>query len=264
VHVLLAIAVMPLWLSGLLLVVVPTLIILCGPVVVRRFVPVDVLIVNNEVAGFKFAVLGVVYAVLLGLAVVSVWEKFSDAEGAATREAASLVAMYRLSGGLEPTLQATLRPALSDYARSVIADDWPAMGQARSSRKTFEALNRLYATTLAPAASDSHDAILFNALLTQLNALTEARRDRLILASGIVPSVIWLVLVIGAVVTLTFTFFFALRNLRVQLLMTAMLSVVIFLALYVALEIDYPFAGPVSVAPEGMRLVLDDFGIPLQ
>jgi hypothetical protein len=51
-----------------------------GPVVVRRYVTLENLAKNNEVAGFKFAVVGVLYAVLLAFAIIVVWERFSDAE----------------------------------------------------------------------------------------------------------------------------------------------------------------------------------------
>lgn len=255
----LAIASLPLWLSGLLLVIVPTLIFACGPLVVRRLVPVDDLIANNEVAGFKFATLGVIYAVLLGLAVISVWEKFADAEGAATREAASVASMYRLTGGVDAAAQPALRDALTAYARSVVADDWSAMEVEGESPKTLAALNSLYTATLALDAGDIRGAVLLNSLLTEVNLVTEARRERLTLSRGIVPNVIWLVLVIGAVLTLSFTFFFALRNVRPQLLMTGMLGLAVFLALFVALSIDHPFTGEVRVRPEAMNLVLTDF-----
>jgi predicted Rdx family selenoprotein len=67
---------MPLWLSAVILIVPTTLLAMAGPVVVRRYVEVDQLRTNNEVAGFKFATVGVLYAVLLAFAVVVVWEKF--------------------------------------------------------------------------------------------------------------------------------------------------------------------------------------------
>ena len=41
---------------------------------------------NNEVAGFKFAVVGVFYAVLLAIVVVAVWEEYQDTETAVRNE----------------------------------------------------------------------------------------------------------------------------------------------------------------------------------
>jgi hypothetical protein len=63
----------PLWASGALLVGVPTLLAMAGPIVVRRYVSLDRLTTNNEVAGFKFATVGVLYAVLLAFVVIVVW-----------------------------------------------------------------------------------------------------------------------------------------------------------------------------------------------
>ena len=63
----------PLWLSGLLLVGLPTGLAMLGPILIRRWVTLDRLSANNEVAGFKFAVVGVLYAVLIAFAIIVVW-----------------------------------------------------------------------------------------------------------------------------------------------------------------------------------------------
>ena len=55
----------PLWFSGIILVGLTTIIAMFGPVVVRRRVSLEKLRTNNEVAGFKFATVGVLYATLI-------------------------------------------------------------------------------------------------------------------------------------------------------------------------------------------------------
>jgi len=64
----------PLWVSGTILVVLTTALATAGPAIVRRFVAIDKLADNNEVAGFKFATIGVLYAVLLAFAII-LWER---------------------------------------------------------------------------------------------------------------------------------------------------------------------------------------------
>src|SRR6266508_1910977 len=98
----LSLAAMPLWLSSLLVVAIPTATAMCGPIVIRRVFGLERIVSNNEVAGFKFAVLGVIYAVILGFAVIVVWERFSQAESTVTREAGAIASIYRLSDGLDP------------------------------------------------------------------------------------------------------------------------------------------------------------------
>jgi hypothetical protein len=88
---------LPLWLSAVILIVPTTLLAMAGPVIVRRYVEVDQLRTNNEVAGFKFATVGVLYAVLLAFAVVVVWEKFNQAESEVAKEAGAAATVFRLT-----------------------------------------------------------------------------------------------------------------------------------------------------------------------
>ena len=253
------IASLPLWLSGLLLVIIPTAIVMCGPLIVRRLFSFDQVVINNEVAGFKFATLGVVYAVLLGLAVIAVWEKFSAAHDATAREAGALAAMYRLSAGIAPPGDKAIRDVLTAYGRAAIDNGWPAMTAGEESPESRIALDKLYTAILALPIAGERDAVLLETMLGRVNEITDARRERLALSEGVVPNVIWLVLFTGAIMVLGFTFFFGLQNLRVQMLMTGMLAVVIFLALFVALSISHPFTGPVAVSAEPIELVVEDF-----
>ena len=51
----------------------------------------DRLKLNNEVAGFKYAVVGVLCAVLLALVVIAVWEDYSDTEDSVRDEAKAAI-----------------------------------------------------------------------------------------------------------------------------------------------------------------------------
>ncbi len=92
-----------------------TALAMTGPFLVRLRVRLAHLRGNNEVAGFKFAVIGVLYAVLLAFVVIISWERFHDAEKALAQEGGSAATIYRLAGGLDETSAATLRANLSAY-----------------------------------------------------------------------------------------------------------------------------------------------------
>ena len=53
----------PLWVAVAIIVGVPTALAVLGPYLVRRCVTLEKLTTNNEIAGFKFATVGVLYAV---------------------------------------------------------------------------------------------------------------------------------------------------------------------------------------------------------
>src|SRR5262245_43664737 len=139
---------LPLWLSGLLVVGLPTVLAMLGPILVRRFVTLAKLEKNNEVAGFKFAVVGVLYAVLLGFAIIVVWQRFSDAENNVAREAAAAATIYRLSQGINGQSGIALRGALTNYLRAVISDGWPALERGSPSTSAREALDGVYKVLL--------------------------------------------------------------------------------------------------------------------
>ncbi len=94
---------LPVWLAAIFVVGLPTAVAVACSAAVRRQFGFEGLQANNEVAGFKFAVLGVVYAVLLGFAVIVVWEKFHTAEVAVTQEAGVTATLFRLSDGTSRT-----------------------------------------------------------------------------------------------------------------------------------------------------------------
>jgi uncharacterized protein DUF4239 len=254
----------PLWLSGALVIGAATLLAAAAPVLVRRRVALARLKINNEVAGFTFASIGVLYAVLLAFAVIIVWEKFSVAEHAAAQEAGAAATLYRLADGIGGDTGAALRDGLTRYVRAAVTEDWPAMERSESSHAVTRALDDIYGALLTFSPGDGRGTTLLTETLRQLDLLTEARRTRLVLASGAVPGVLWFVLFGGAVVTVGFTLFFGTENLRVQAIMTGILAFLIFSGLHVIIAIDHPFAGSVKVQPEALLAVLEDLGTKAQ
>ena len=115
-----------------------------GPFLVRLRIRLAHLRGNNEVAGFKFAVIGVLYAVLLAFVVIVSWERFYDAEKALAREAGAAATIYRLCPGLDESSCGAVHENLAAYLRSVLADDWPAMVRGRPSAVTTRVLSDLY------------------------------------------------------------------------------------------------------------------------
>jgi hypothetical protein len=256
---LLSLCELPLWASAILVVVLPTMIAMCGPLLVRRQVDLARLTTNNEIAGFKFATVGVIYAVILAFAVIAVWEKFSAAEGMVTKEAGAAATLYRLAAGPEPEAVAA-RAALNNYLKLVIDRDWPLMAKEKGSRDAMRALDGLYAAILRLPETGLRNSASFAEMLKQLDEITETRRARLHLAAGIIPTMLWVVLCCGAVMTIGFTFFFGTENLRAQMTMTGILSVIVFMGLLVILSFDHPFTGPVHVDAEPLQIVMEDFG----
>jgi hypothetical protein len=252
-----------LWISATILVVSTTFIAALGPILVRRFVAIDKLTSNNEVAGFKFATVGVLYAVLLAFAIIVVWEKFSNTESVVAKEAGAAETIFRLSFGVDDAAGAELRNALSKYLAAAVAVDWPSMDRGTlglETRPTRQALDNVYSSLLKIIRTQQTAVPLIAEIMRQLDEITQARRERLIASEGTVPGVIWFLLFGGAVLTIAFTLFFGTRSLTAQTVMTGLLSALIFSELLAIVVIDRPFSGAVKVEPGSLTNVLALYG----
>src|SRR3712207_9261846 len=82
---------------GVLVVCGACLAAVVGLMVVQRLVPATIRKEHNDVAGFVYAVLGVIYAVLLALVVIATWEEFGRARVTVESEANALAEIFWLA-----------------------------------------------------------------------------------------------------------------------------------------------------------------------
>lgn len=247
---------MPAWISGLLVVGTSVTAALLGLVYVRGKVGLEKLILNNEVGGFKYATLGVVYAVLLAFIVSGVWDDFKAAEAAVGREADALMALHLLSVGFSAEETGVLRKGLRGYVETVLGEEWLAMSRGESSPAADAALHKLAVTYVDIEPQTEREWELYGRSLEWLDILGVSREQRIASANGSIPGLMWFVIFIGAGVTIGFTMFFGAPNIFAQAMMTGASALVLMLVLFLAISLNHPFTGDVSVTPARLGKVL--------
>jgi Protein of unknown function (DUF4239) len=188
--------------------------------------------------------------------VITVWEKFKQAQEAVTSEAVASATIYRLTGGSEGASQATVRADVGQYLKMVVTHEANTTEIGDADVSTTLALNNLYKAVLALKPQGPEDSELFLATLGELHTLAEARRERLELSRGAVPPVMWAILSGGAVLTIAFAFFFGTKHVKSQVIMAGMLAAVIFMAVFVIIDINYQFTGELRVSLEPPQYTL--------
>src|SRR5262245_2400540 len=237
-----------LWSLTLLLILAACVYAIGLMLLTRHLYGVDRLSLNNEVAGFKFAVVGVFYAVLLAFVVVAVWEGFSDTEGTVRNEAKEAVDLHRVASVLAGQASADIRRDVITYVKDVREDEWAKMAAGESSDVVTKDLGRLTNTVFAFNPGTTQEMVLYQTALRLLAQLTDNRNERLDSADGSVPTVLWFVLIAGGLITLGYPAFFGSTNLAAQVLMTASLAVLVAIALLLGIVFDHPFTGDVQVS----------------
>jgi len=244
---------------GLLLLCVSIALAVGGLIFVERLVPTSLRRQHNDVAGFIYAVLGVVYAVLLGLMVVAVWEQWNAATDTADREASELAEVFWVADRMPESEGHRIQELVRSYARVVVNEEWPLMRQGESSPKAWELLDEIRSAVQNSQPSTPAQQVLYEEGLERVHELADARRARLLEADQGLPSILWIVLIVGGIVVIGFTYLFGLESTVIHLLMVAALVLIIALVLFTVAELDFPFSGGVRIGPEAMEKVLGRF-----
>lgn len=231
---------------------------LLGQALVRRRVPHATLVAHTVVAGYVYATLAVVYAVILAQVVVAAWDGYEEARAAAEAEASAALDLFRLAEGFPQPARGEIEAALIAYARAVVDEEWPAM--ASRAAPTAEAaarvvaLYRVYDRVEGGALATS---ARYAASLDELDELDDARGLRLLASRRGLPGLMWTVLVAGGVLTVGFAYFFGVENRIAQGSMLAALAALIALLLLLVQSLDAPFRGAARLPPDGFGRMLE-------
>jgi hypothetical protein len=243
----------------ILLILVVVLLALAGLATVRRFVPPERFSQHTEVAGYVYAVVGVIYAVILAQVVVAAWDEYREARDVSASEASAVLNLDRLSRVWPNPEREQIRQALMDYARTVVEVEWPAL-QAGDYRVAASPayMAGLWETYDLVAQSPSGESANYAASLDQLDSLDDARRNRFLLGEMNLPQTMTFTLLLGGIVTVGFSYLFAVQSGWVHGLLTASLAVLVALLLLLEYQLQTPFAGVDAIEPTAMQLVLTE------
>jgi len=238
---------------GSIIVTATVLFSLTGLLVVRRLIHHERLKLHNDVAGFMFSTLGVIYAVLLAFTVIVVWENFDKATSDVQLEANSLADLYRNAEGMQFPFSNEVGILLREYGKAIVNDEWKTQEFGEKSAKVQALQDKIWRLYITYEPKTETDRIFFEESVKVLNDLCKYRRLRLMEAKEGISDILWFVLIVCGIITIVFTFFFGTENLNAQIIMTLLLAITIALILFTILEFDYPFTGNLSVSPEPFK-----------
>jgi hypothetical protein len=231
-----------------------------GLLVLRRAVPVRSLQPHHDVAGPIFGAITVVYGVFQAFVFSAAWAQFSETADGVTREANALGDLYRDAGVFGDPAGLTVREHLRRYAEAVIDDEWPAMVGGQASPRAAEAFEALWGAYLTIDPRNARESTALDRSTDRLADLADLRRDRLLNSRLNVPPLMWGLLVGGAVVVVGFTGLFGVAEIRVHIMMAAILACMVTYILYAILALDLPFSTDARISPEPIRRVVERFG----
>ena len=232
----------PLWRVALLLMGLAASAAVCVELAARLFVPVEFRRRHNDAAAAIFSIIGVTFAVLLAFVAMLAWEGFNKAKAASYGEAAGVLEVYNIALGFAEPERGVLRDAIVGCLETVIGVEWPAQAEGHTVDRGTAYLEKLNRLATGP------DGNLQGMLAQSLYRLWQAREQRLLAAQTTIPSVVWIVTILGGGLTIAFGSFLGVPSLGMHLGMSAVLAVSGSLVLILIIALDNPFRGDFRVS----------------
>ncbi|HEY3502316.1 MAG TPA: hypothetical protein VGN37_05920 [Actinocatenispora sp.] len=209
---------------------------------------------NNDVNGLVFAIVGVLYAIVVGFVVTAQWEAVGNARSAAAQEANGLVRLYWAADALPADRRTEVRALARRYGAVVRDEEWPAMAAARPVGPDGQRLlNQLAGAAQPPAELGDTQA---GDLSAGLGDVLEGRQERLTLATQDLSGMMWFVLIAGGVLTIALAYLFGVPNRAAHMVMVVSLVGTVALLLYASYQLQYPFGPATHLRPTDMTAAL--------
>jgi hypothetical protein len=228
-----------------------------GLKIVRRKFSEETLRENHEVGGFIFNAFGLIYAVLVAFVVFATWTEYDNSKKNVDDEAIEINDLYQDSKAFPDSLRRLIHLALADYAADVINDEWPLLTIGETSEKARNSYIRIVTLYTTMDVSKLTNLPVYSESLKHLNDLGERRRNRIFDCSNTIPGIIWAVLLFGSVMTVIYTYFFSTKKFMPQFLMTAGLTALNTMILYMIYMLDKPFSGSMKIGHEAFVYILE-------
>lgn len=248
------------WVISAILVIVPiTILSLIILWIIRKKVSIATLRKHHDVAGYVFSIIGVLYSVILGFTVINVQDRYNKAQETVYTEATIMTELYRDAVYFDKTSLPLIRANLRKYVDYVIRKEWNRPSDQKRRLRADAILQDLWKSYEGVDLQNKRTKIWYQQTITKLECLMNTRLAREFYSWQNLSSMMWTILILGAIITICFMFFFGLENLRLQMLMTSLLTIYLTFMLYLVFSLDHVFEGSVHVTPRAFEESLSIF-----
>jgi hypothetical protein len=193
--------------------------------------------------------IGVVYAIVLGLAIAGAWEARVAAQDHVQAEAQALHEISERARVYPPDVRDRIRSDVNAYVGHVVTTEWKAMADhGRVTPRGDQLLEKVRADVTDYQPKSDFEAQAYQPLVDQVAAADQARSARADSTGATMPGVVWFGLVSGAVVTIGMVFALQIRRTTRELVLAGLFSALIAFLLFLIWDFDSPYSRGVAAS----------------
>jgi hypothetical protein len=246
------------WLAALIILGAATL-SAAGMLLVRRRAPAGTFFHDPIPACAVYTVAGTAYMVIVAFVFFIAFESYGGAKADAEEEATATLAMFHAAGPFGPAARDELQGQMICYAREVISDGWPKMREGGGSPVVDARVTATEEYAEQIPVKDAKQAAGFEHWFALNEERRHGRQGRIGQSAGLVPPVIWLILILGAVVVIASVALFADPDEAAvtQAAMAAGVAIIVVSGLVLVRFLDKPYEDKSgSIKPTAMERTL--------
>jgi hypothetical protein len=194
--------------------------------------------------------------ILLAFAGVLAWQDFRDASTAIESEAGVASMLYRDLAAYGPEMDQA-RVDLRAYVQGVAGPGWVLLREGKRSPLAEAQLLAVFDDVSSVTPLNERQSAIYQEAFSQLNQLVSMRRQRLAASRAQIPPVLWVVAVVGSILTIAYAAAFV--SSRYALLMISGTSLTIGLLFLFLLSVEYPFRNRNGVSPQPFIEIMSVF-----
>ncbi|MEC4020730.1 bestrophin-like domain [Streptomyces sp. H27-D2] len=200
-----------------------------------------------DVIEYMTMMIGVVYAIVLGLAIAGVWEARSGAQDEARHEAQALHEVSARSEVWPAATHERIQRDVDAYVRHVVTKEWAVMiDKGGLSDRGTDLLDKVRRDVSDYVPRNDHENQAYQPMVDQVAAADDARNARGENSGPTMPGVVWFGLIIGGLVTVGMIFMLQIRRSARELLLAGLFSALIAFLLFLIWDLDAPFGRDVA------------------
>lgn len=202
---------------------------------------------HNDVIGWQLAVIGTIYAVMIGFMLFAVWGNFQAADINVDNEASALINLYQLADGLPEPQRDIIKKQSEAYAEAMVNEEWPSMNAGKLGTSGHPIIQKLWSTSNSVEAITPNQQISLSHTLDQISALSQDRHIRQMQSEASLPPILWAVLICGGAITVIAAGLIGSESPRLHFVLVLALSLMVTIVLVAIADIDGPFQGSVHI-----------------
>jgi hypothetical protein len=212
---------------------------------------------HNKATEFVYRVVGFVYAFFIGFVVSAMWGQIRDADADVRTEGAAGVQLVRDLTVFDKPDSDRIRQSLMEYERAAVAE-WPKAASGDSVPGADDALHRLYTAYEEVQPRTDAQKTLLTRSFTNLDMVSRARTERVVLARTDVgpPWPLWAIILLNSGLLIGGAIIYGVEKHAVHYSIVITLCVLVAGQLFLVLELSHPFIGAFATSPEALQQVI--------